>query len=449
MSKNPFDYPEIRSRLALFVSLESALSCIRVSKGFSQDFAYPIWHTINFGTQKTLVQKDSTILKKYGHHIRVVKGIETQAHLDLLLDLEVSQLLGLELKTTMDPFFQASCYDLVRQNQTTLTNFKIQNKNNEYTSVKFIFLDSLTSPQSSRLTTFTIRWLTLTRDSLTSILRYCPALDSIDLWGTTLTPSRKFDDYQHAGLTTLQIKVTEAIKTGSLPLIAHFPNLKKWRIGDSATPSAFPSQVVKDSISKWCPHLKTLETNFTPSLLLNHLILDVFSGLTGLMFDYREISSNIILALLRTPSNWVHLSTYTDLIGSYDHHKEDGVAEVKDHFQSSSWMLQSVVRSCPKLETFRFPNHEMDMDEIELSPWACTNLSDLRVRIKGLDTRDKIERTLARWRNRKLQESLDTATEDPESIDWEGTSIEARAVRHLLQFDKLETVWLGTGIWEV
>ncbi|KAF9170685.1 hypothetical protein BGX21_008723 [Mortierella sp. AD011] len=449
MSKNPFDYPEIRSRLALFVSLESALSCIQVSKGFSQDFAYPIWHTIDFGTQKTLPQKDSTILKKYGHHIRVVKGVETQAHLGLLLDLEVSQLLDLDLKTTMDTLFQASCYDLLRQNQTTLTNLKIQSKNNEYSSAKFIFLDSLVSPQPSKLTTLSIRWLTLTRDSLVSILRHCPDLDSIDLWGTTLTPSRKSDDYQHTGLTTLQIKATEAIKAGSLPLLAHFPNLIRWGIGDNTTPSAFPSQELKESISKWCPRLKTLETNFTPSLLLNHLILNVFSGLAGLLFDYKEISSNIILALLRTPSNWVHLTTYTGLIGSYDRHKDDGVAEVKDHFQSSSWMLQSVVRSCPKLVTFCFPDHEMDMDEIELSPWGCTNLSDLRVRIKGLDTRDKVERTLARLKNRKSHESLDTATEDPESIDWEGTSIEARTVRHLLQFDKLKTIWLGTGVWEI
>ncbi|KAF8942471.1 hypothetical protein BGZ46_006757, partial [Entomortierella lignicola] len=48
MSKNIFDYSEIRSRVALFVSTKSALSCIRVSKAFSKEFAYPIWHTIDF-----------------------------------------------------------------------------------------------------------------------------------------------------------------------------------------------------------------------------------------------------------------------------------------------------------------------------------------------------------------------------------------------------------------
>ncbi|KAF9157752.1 hypothetical protein BGX21_002734 [Mortierella sp. AD011] len=238
----------------------------------------------------------------------------------------------------------------------------------------------------------------------------------------------------------------DSIAEGNPSLLTHFPNLETWKTGDSSLPSAFPSQRVKDIISTWCPKLRCVESNFTPSPLLAHLIVNVFDYLTSLTFDYTEISSNVVLALLHRPDNWIDLSTYVSQDDFYSKFEEDGAPEVMDHFQNSRWMVQSILRYCRKLKSFGFQDHEMDMDEIEQTPWVCEDLEDLRVRIKGLDTRDMIEGAINKWRVGRKQRELSDIIEN---LVGQDQSIEARVARHLLRFKNLNTVWLGSKIWEL
>ncbi|KAF9994327.1 hypothetical protein BGZ79_000919 [Entomortierella chlamydospora] len=423
---------------------------MQVSKAFSEDFAYPIWHTIDFGTQAKVDQIYPTISNNYGQHIRVVEGVKEESQVGSLINLGVTSLSELEVVTEMDPLFQASLYDLIRKNRATLTKLKIHRKSGKRKPSSIIFLDSLMSTihslQPSKLSHLSIQWLTLTRDSLTSVLRCCPVLIGIDLWGVTLIPSRKVDDYQHAGVKVLETMVADSIVEGNPPLLAHFPNLDMWKTGDSSLPSEFPSQRVKDIISTWCPTLRCVESNFMPSPLLTHLIVNVFDCLTSLTFDYRKISPEMILALLHRPDNWIHLDTYVSQAGFYSKFEDDGIPEVMDHFQSSRWMVQSIMRCCRNLESFGFQDHEMDLDEIEQIPWVCEGLEDLKVRIKGLDTRDMIEGAISKWRVGRKERGSGDIIEDPVDQDQ---SIEARVARHLLRFKNLSTVWLGSKIWEL
>ncbi|KAF9157753.1 hypothetical protein BGX21_002735 [Mortierella sp. AD011] len=185
MPRNPFELPEIRRRLALFVSVNDAISCMKVSRAFSRDFAFAIWHTIDFGTQAKPDQIYEAISNNYGRHIRVVKGIKEESQIGSLISLEATNLSKLKVETEMDPLFQASLYDLIRKNQATLTKLKIYGDSDNKTPSSIIFLDSLTSTvnslQPSNLSQLTVQWLALTRDSLTSVLRCCPALKGIDL----------------------------------------------------------------------------------------------------------------------------------------------------------------------------------------------------------------------------------------------------------------------------
>ncbi|KAF9975274.1 hypothetical protein BGZ65_008330, partial [Modicella reniformis] len=72
-----------------------------------------------------------------------------------------------------------------------------------------------------------------------------------------------------------------------------------------------------------------------------------------------------------------------------------------------------------------FPTYEMDMDEAEKMPWVCKDLSDLRIRIRGLNTAVKIERAIRLWlaerknkRKRKWYlEDLEMASVDSDSDD--------------------------------
>ncbi|KAF9153819.1 hypothetical protein BGX21_000625 [Mortierella sp. AD011] len=296
------------------------------------------------------------------------------------------------------------------------------------------------SHQPSKLTALTIRRLTLTRGSLTSILQCCPALETIDLWETTLIPSWNFDDYQHARVNRLTALITDTFDDGNPPLLVHFPELTWLDTYYDSSLSAFPTQKVKDTVSRWCPNLNYLGTNHTPALILSHLVANVLFGLSGLVFNYDNISPEVILALLCYPDNWITLSVYS-LRDYYSHSVDDPVPMVKDHFQGSRWMIQSIMRGYSKLRLFHFPDHEMDMDQIDRVSWSCNELKSIRVRIKGLDTKERIEGAINRWKEGKKQKSLGKEIKNPEEED---DSIEARVARHLLQFDKLRILWLGT-----
>ncbi|KAG0006097.1 hypothetical protein BGZ65_009415, partial [Modicella reniformis] len=63
----------------------------------------------------------------------------------------------------------------------------------------------------------------------------------------------------------------------------------------------------------------------------------------------------------------------------------------------SDWIWQIIPRCCPRLNKIDFPTYEMDMDEAEKVPWACKDLFELRIRIRGLNTAAKIEKAINLW----------------------------------------------------
>ncbi|KAF9080314.1 hypothetical protein BGX23_002325, partial [Mortierella sp. AD031] len=105
------------------------------------------------------------------------------------------------------------------------------------------------------------------------------------------------------------------------------------------------------------------------------------------------------------------------------------------------------------------------MDIVEEEKWACRGLRQLRVRIRSLDTKEKIDWTLKLWKQGRQKKHNNTTLEKEESqqekenegeddedtvlsdshvIEAKETAIEERVTRHLLAFAKLEAVWLGT-----
>ncbi|KAF9918371.1 hypothetical protein FBU30_000236 [Linnemannia zychae] len=169
-------------------------------------------------------------------------------------------------------------------------------------------------------------------------------------------------------------------------------------------------------------------------------------------------------------------------------------------------LLQLIPQRCVNLEVLSLHLHEMDMDEVESldKEWVCKGLKTLRVRIKGLDTKKKISGALSLWyywlltrikpessvrsaektitsgkytsaipreehlrgtkvgreggdsnKERSHGNSNSTERAKTDSDEREGmrtirdNSIEARVARHLLKFEKLETIWLGYKTWSV
>ncbi|KAG0315746.1 hypothetical protein BGZ99_007276 [Dissophora globulifera] len=73
--RTPFDLPELRLRISRFAAIKDAISCSQVCKEWTHDFAGAMWHTVDFRVHKRFAALKRETIQKYGHHIRVVKGL--------------------------------------------------------------------------------------------------------------------------------------------------------------------------------------------------------------------------------------------------------------------------------------------------------------------------------------------------------------------------------------
>jgi len=114
----------------------------------------------------------------------------------------------------------------------------------------------------------------------------------------------------------------------------------------------------------------------------------------------------------------------------------------------AGWIILSIPRLCIRLRELDLPGYEMNMSDIEKSKWVCHDLSTLCIRVQGLNTREKIDRTIQLWNDgRRLKGEIRSNGEKQNiGILPSDNSIEARFARHLLKFEKLKNVWIG---WKV
>ncbi|KAF9580473.1 hypothetical protein BGW38_002876, partial [Lunasporangiospora selenospora] len=423
---SPFDIPEILERIARFVSAEDALSCMLVSKAFTQAFAYPVWYQVDFNIHKKFTKTNPTALTKYGHHTQIIKNLGDINQLHSLLYFDSPKLQNLSLSLITDPEYLASCNDLIRWSKPTLTELQMQHPDGSTRkSQPLVTLDSLGSTayssQPSVLVSLSLRWLKMPRESFNVVLRSCPALKQVDMWGTTFLAARNFIDFKHTGVLKFQAIITDIFTNNNSnnpsPLI-HFPNLICWITGSDGNIQSFPTQAVKTAVAKWCPKLKTLGSSFTSAQLLPHLIKDVFVTLSSLILAYSNVTQDLILAIIRVQSRWRTLKAYVPRDGYYSEFKNKGMASINDPLPNLGWVFQSLPRLCRNLEHFQFPEHVMNMDEVEIEPWGCKNLQTLYIRFQELDSRDAIEGAIEQWIKRRESNTTDDDKSE-ETKSWE------------------------------
>ncbi|KAG0371196.1 hypothetical protein BGZ54_008936, partial [Gamsiella multidivaricata] len=274
-----------------------------------------------------------------------------------------------------------------------------------------------------------------------------------------LLSGSSIDTFQHTGVTTLVAPISQVFKpdpesNSSSPgssLLVHFPNLAYWHVYNRVTTLIVPIERIKAEVRMCCPKVTQIDTWITPSPVLYDLVANVFRKLTIVRFAYKELSTDIITALLFHNATLFNISTFWNT-QKYQTERDDFPRE-DDHFQSRGRALQLLPRCCSNLQTLALERHEMEMDHVEESEWACKQLQQLRVRIRGLDTKEKVNRALELWREGMEKDETDLMDEEgKEVVDGsneshvkkEDTSIEARVAKHLLKFDELKEVWLGT-----
>ncbi|KAG0061233.1 hypothetical protein BGZ89_011628 [Linnemannia elongata] len=418
MAATPFDIPELVRRISLFVSVKDALSCVLVAKSWSDHFLSVIWFHIDFHTQLRFTTLPLDVVAKHGRHIRIVEDARSFRRVYVLANASVARLRELHIETTGSARQHVHAYEVVSRNIRSLEIIHLfaasdpDDMDKHDSSVHYVSVPALvpffgaSEGIASKLKILRLSELCLTHDGLVAILQASPQFLTI---------------------------------------------LSTWQDDPDLT---IPTAKIKEDIARYCPYLTAFELE-QPSTLLSCFCMHIGRNISELTFDYEHISLEGISAIL------LHQATLRQLMvfGASPHVdlEADEVPAVSRHFQEFSQLLQLILRGCPHLETFDLALHEMDMDEVEMGEWTCKGLTTLRIRVKGLDTKETIQKAIVLWRagcKRRYQEEEDKEMEGFEEetkramrLNGMDSSIEARVARHLLKFEHLDDVWLGYKSW--
>ncbi|KAF9364672.1 hypothetical protein BGX34_000773 [Mortierella sp. NVP85] len=462
---NPLELPELLKKISCFVSLNDAITCVQVCKTWSDHFVSAIWHTIDFAVHKNLHQMDTKVLARYGHHIRVAKNIKDRDHIMVLIVSDTSKLRQLSITMTATPEFYANFSDLLRQTNTSLERAEIFQLSGGTT--QFLTVDSL-SPASigatSKLSFLNLQGLTMTRNSFSSLLRTCPALKELDIRRSDILSWPTYDKsgaqcYRHTGITYLKAPVEQVFKMDSQSenapsLFVHFPNLKTWQTWSSSESIAVSAQDLRKEVGQCCSMLTALWTSTSAPTTIG-MLTEAFDDLTSICISNKQLSAEMAMAILNHRETLIYILTFIPCDGFYG---LEVVPEAESN-HTSGWIVQSLPRHCTRLRSLKLVSFEMHMDDIEKAKWGCHDLEGLHIRIRDLNTKEKINRAIRLWKEERIAIKKNQSNGELESslsnlqltnaILPSDNSIEARVARHLLKFKKLQEVWLGWKTWKV
>ncbi|KAF9128097.1 hypothetical protein BG015_004400 [Linnemannia schmuckeri] len=443
VATHPLCLPEIRARIAGFLTKKDCLSCMCVSRKWLMDFAGPIWHTVDFDKDKLFLEIPPEVILKYGHLIRNVVKVFKEDHIMALQNPNIASVKQLQFFVTQNKLSLILFFDLVRYHRQSLTTLRISGELIRTATLDEqlktgIYLSLDTVAPGSGLTKLTLAEVCMTHRAFSSALRYCPSLRSLTLLNVIfLAYNPMLERFRHTGLKSLvttrhQVWSNgEGLLPGAQSLLAHFPALEMWKMLNSPVESVEVLKKLKAELMTNCPHLKRVQFVTTEQDRITSYLDNGFYGLESVTFGYIAFNQAVLLGLLE------HQATLTSIILTPSTAKVE--PSTPDEIATSKKMIGLILKSCQHLCILSVEGHQMDVSFFENERVACMDLQELRVRFCGLGTTSLVDEcleTLARWR----KNSAGTVG----AHDKGGESIGDRVCCQLMQFKKLKIIWLGT-----
>lgn len=456
---NPFHLPELMHRISRFVSLTDSIACAQVSKEWSETFIPIVWYEVNFSFQPRFADLSPDIVSKHGQHIRIINNAKTIYEVTAVANEAVKNLKSLRIEAAASVMHHIRTYEIVSRSIPSLESLRLsaasESVNGEASLTHFVSASSLI-PFSSpllgvaySLTSLRIERLYLTREGLVSILQASPELIDLKLVSTVIVGSAR-QTIQHPGVETLAAGIECLFHGDSAdpsPL-SYFPSLTRLCTWQECPQIPIPTAKIKEDVARFCPLLTRYDLQGSRNLV-HQFLAHVGRNVSSLMYGFSRIPGDTIMDILLHQATLQRLAVFSERSGaSFD---EDEVEEVSEPVQEFSQFFQLIPRGCSQLKHLDLHLLEMDMNEVELGEWICKDLRALRIRIKGLDTKESILKAIALWRKgcwrRRQEETMRLMTAEEEQDDRVDLSIEARVARHLLKLEKLQSVWLGCQTW--
>ncbi|KAF9090878.1 hypothetical protein BGX29_011256 [Mortierella sp. GBA35] len=447
LPEHPLELPEIRSRIANYLDRLDCVSCMSVSRDWFPDFVGPVWHTIDFVKDTKFTGIDPVFLDKYGHLIRQVLNVTSMENLNALQHAKVDSIKSINALYADEGRYQGKLADLVRRCQGRIKSIEIrcdppkpdtpemqQNQANKCMQPDAMFstFSSSSEPGSaldhhrSRLRTLQLTHISLTRESFSSLLRYTSSLDELDLHQVMVLDHSPFiplytgSQLRYLTASFSQVWMPDQQEPAAPSLLAHFPLLERWNLTSLTRPSNWTDHTASRLyFSRHCPLLKTIRFgNDSSTDDISALLLNCFKLLTSCTFFSKNLDILTYAACID------HLQTITSITIIGDELPQEA---------SRKWIYH-IPKLCLHLEVFSIEQLAMDVETVEEHPWSCKNLKELRVRFKGLEDSQSIDACLATACSRRRSGSSETKL----------NAISERVIQHLLQFQQLKTVSLGS-----
>ncbi|KAF9094686.1 hypothetical protein BGX27_001384 [Mortierella sp. AM989] len=450
---NPLDIPEIRRLVATFLSMDDAKHCSLVCKAWCQDFTARIWYSLDSDLYEEFEKLDPSIISKHGGLIRDVDHISRE-DFSALRHPSIKNLSKLSI--LLNPISRFWIVDLLRQNRNTIKDLCIMDCVSDRHRGFLNFADALiprTSPYMSNLTNLSLSYIRMTRESFSELLSACPQLTRVDLNECVFEQGFITEPVKNYHVSCLNTSYMQALSSLLSPsILEHFPNLKRLTIkSEEADLLDFDASEIWDDLKKYCPNVDHIDFKSAPGAIVHKSLTTASSSLSAVTFSCRTFTPEVVLHLLfhKDSLKYVRTRATWDV---HDEYSDDclpclRLAE-RNLRPELSWALQVLTMNCQNLEKIILPELETEMDHVERFPWICKNLSHLAIRIDGLDTKESILEVIEIWRKARLARrkgdlsELDTIINSCNSMTFKD-----RAARHLLQFEKLDTLWLGHKTW--
>ncbi|KAG0000945.1 hypothetical protein BGZ79_005292 [Entomortierella chlamydospora] len=456
--KSPIDIPEIGALVASYLSLDDAVACSLVCKAWSENFMSRIWHTVDFDSYNF---EDVThdVISRHGKHIRVVKYLSQCWKAVLLQDPCVKNLISIDVGIK-SPELRLYGTDLIRRNRDTITELELDGTD-LLTRTDYDCAGALipSSGGASCLVKLVLRGLSMTQYSFSTLLSICPMLKSVALDECVFFESRGATLFRHPNVEILDASIPQLFEERypSSSLLVHFPNLRKWETANLGRDMSDKAESIQKDISKCCPGIVSIRFACSTETTIQGVLSVTSQPLEGIEIYSGMITPRVIGGILFHKGTLLRLQA--EVYGMEEWNNYDDILDTED-LNALNWMLQLIPMTCSHLQVLSLPLVEMDMDVVERMPWTCMDLKELYIRVQGLDNKESILAVVKRWRlvqKERMKVAAVATSDSTAAIEagntaaeiWDPALIESRVMRHLLQFKKLTTLWLGYKTWRV
>ncbi|KAG0288587.1 hypothetical protein BGZ96_007684 [Linnemannia gamsii] len=193
-----------------------------------------------------------------------------------------------------------------------------------------------------------------------------------------------FELIRESSVTSLEaplgeIWMPDAEDSSAPPFLAHLPLLKEWKFTSLDRAANWNIDTAHQKIAEYCPFLNTLGFGEAATENISELLINCFQLVESCTLTAKNLEVMTTVACIN------HMQTMTSITIT------DELPPVANHPDMMKWVY-FIPKLCLHLQYLSIEKLVLDMDTVQKHQWSCHDLKELRVKFRGLESEEDIER---------------------------------------------------------